>query len=342
MLLVVIVFFWLSILLYFLLGGADFGAGIIEMFTSRKRVRRTRDTLYHAIGPIWEANHMWLIIAIVILFVGFPVIYSTLSVHLHIPMLIMLMGIIARGTAFVFRHYDAVKDSMQNVYNRIFVSSSFVTPLFLGIIAGATLSERIDPLAETFAEAYIFPWLNLFSISVGLFTVALCGFLAAVYLVGETDNDSDRKSFIRKARNANGLAFVAGFVVFWTAHAEGVPLANWVFGSKVGLAAVISATGSLVLLWSIIHRVGRFLARALVTFQVSMILLAISYEHYPDLVLMRNGTLSLVEHHAPDATIDALAWALIVGSLFILPALFYLYYSFQKKTDELTDQSFHD
>src|SRR5688572_29988348 len=132
---VVIVYLFLSILLYLLLGGADFGAGIIEMFTSTKNLKRTRKTLYHAIGPIWEANHMWLIIAIVILFVGFPVIYSDLSVYLHIPLLIMLMGIIARGTAFVFRHYDAVRDNMQETYNRIFIWSSFITPLFLGIIA---------------------------------------------------------------------------------------------------------------------------------------------------------------------------------------------------------------
>jgi cytochrome d ubiquinol oxidase subunit II len=108
-----------------------FGAGIIEMFTSPKHVRRTRKTLYHAIGPIWEANHMWLIIAIVILFVGFPLIYTTLSTHLHIPLVIMLMGIIARGTAFTFRHYDAIQDSMQDIYSRIFVWSSFITPLFL-------------------------------------------------------------------------------------------------------------------------------------------------------------------------------------------------------------------
>ena len=153
---VVITYFCLSILLYVLLGGADFGAGIIEMFTSSKHIRRTRKTLYHAIGPIWEANHMWLIITIVILFVGFPVIYSTLSVHLHIPLLIMLMGIVARGTAFTFRHYDAVHDSMQEIYNRIFVWSSFVTPMFLGIIAGSMLSSHIDTNASSFSEAYIF------------------------------------------------------------------------------------------------------------------------------------------------------------------------------------------
>src|SRR5689334_11429273 len=125
---VVITFLWLSILLYFVLGGADFGAGIIELFTSSHQVSRTRRTLYHAIVPIWEANHMWLIIAVVILFVGFPVIYTQLSIYLHIPMLIMLLGITARGTAFVFRHYDAVRDEMQELYNRVFVWSSFVTP----------------------------------------------------------------------------------------------------------------------------------------------------------------------------------------------------------------------
>src|SRR5690349_18594177 len=100
---VIIAYLFLSILLYVLLGGADFGAGIIELFTSTRNRSRTRKTLYQAIGPIWEANHMWLIIAIVIMFVGFPFIYSEMSIYLHIPLIIMLTGIIARGTAFVFR-----------------------------------------------------------------------------------------------------------------------------------------------------------------------------------------------------------------------------------------------
>src|SRR5688500_9395037 len=119
MLYVVIVYLWTAILLYLLLGGADFGAGIIEFFTSRRNRSRTRRTMYQAIGPVWEANHMWLIITIVILFVGFPKIYTTMSVYLHIPLTAMLLGIIARGTAFVFRNYDAVKDDLQKVYSRI-------------------------------------------------------------------------------------------------------------------------------------------------------------------------------------------------------------------------------
>ncbi|HTE29967.1 MAG TPA: cytochrome d ubiquinol oxidase subunit II [Chryseolinea sp.] len=329
---VVVAYLCLAVVLYFLLGGADFGAGIIEMFTSPKNITRTRKTLYHAIGPIWEANHMWLIIAIVILFVGFPTIYSTLSVHLHIPLLIMLMGIIARGTAFVFRHYDAVYDGMQELYNKVFVWSSFVTPLFLGIIAGSTISGRIDTEATTFSDAYLYSWLNLFSLATGFFTVALCGFLAAVYLIGEADDENDRRRFIRKAKAMNIFAVSAGMLVFFAAKLEGVPLFTWIISDPVALTAVLLAVFSLVLLWRWINKKSPAVLRVLVAFQASMILISISYSHFPNVVIVRNGEhLSLLTHQAPDKTMQALGWALIIGSIFILPALFYLYYSFQKK-----------
>jgi cytochrome d ubiquinol oxidase subunit II len=93
---VVIAYLWTAILLYLLLGGADFGAGIIELFTSDNNKNKTSITMSRTIGPIWEANHMWLIIVIVILFTGYPDIYATVSTYLHIPLLIMLLGIIAR------------------------------------------------------------------------------------------------------------------------------------------------------------------------------------------------------------------------------------------------------
>jgi cytochrome d ubiquinol oxidase subunit II len=224
---VVMAYLWAAILLYLLMGGADFGAGIIELFTSGNNKSKTRRTMYHAIGPIWEANHMWLIIAIVILFVGFPVIYTTMSVHLHIPLAIMLLGIIARGTAFAFRNYDAVVDNMQKVYNKIFVYSSFITPLFLGIIAGSAVSGKIDVHAANFADAYIFSWLNWFSVAVGFFTVSICGYLAAIFIIGETDTEDDRIRFIRKIKHMNIAAVITGTLVFTAAFFEGIPLFEW-------------------------------------------------------------------------------------------------------------------
>src|SRR5471030_825661 len=226
MLYIVITFLFLAIVLYFLLGGVDFGAGIIELFTSEKNRHRTRKTMYQAIGPVWEANHMWLIIAVVILFVGFPVIYSDMCTYLHIPLLIMLLGITARGTAFSFRNYDAIKgERTQNLYNHIFVYSSFVTPLFLGIIAGSAISRQIDLHPTTFLSGYIFSWLNYFSVAVGLFTVALSGYLAAVYLIGEADDDTDARRFIKKARLMNIIAVIFGGGVFIAAGVEHIHLA---------------------------------------------------------------------------------------------------------------------
>lgn len=327
----IIGFLWLSILLYLVLGGADFGAGIIELFSRGDNRHRTRKTAYKAIGPIWEANHMWLIIAVVILFVGFPLIYSTMSIYLHMPLVVMLLGITARGTAFVFRNYDAVVDEMQVVYNRIYLYSSFVTPLFLGIIAGTAISGRINPDANSFLEAYVFVWLNWFSVAIGLFTVALCGFLASIYLIGEAVDNFDKQIFTHKAIKWNIVAVVCGGLVFTAGWVDGIPLIKWIFGNTVGLTAVVAASVSLVILWILVRKGKSMLPRVLAGFQASMILLAVSYVHFPNLLILKNGQhLSLFKHQAPNATMTALGWALIIGSIFILPSLYYLYYSFQK------------
>lgn len=341
MLYVVIAYLWISILLYLLMGGADFGAGIIELFTSKKNRPRTHTTMYRAIGPIWEANHMWLIIAIVILFVGFPFIYATMSVSLHIPLTAMLLGIIARGTAFTFRHYDAVVDDMQVIYRRIFMYASCITPLFLGIIAGSAVSGRIDPGATSFLDGYIFSWLNFFSISVGIFTVAICGFLAAVYLIGETDNETDTARFIAKAKTTNIIAGLAGLLVFIAAAVDGIPLQKWVFGNIAGISAITAAALSLLLFWRLVNKGKRIIIRVLAGFQVTMILFTTTYQHYPNIVLLKNGGyLSLIENSGHEKTIYALGMALLLGSIFILPALFYLVYDFQKKKIRSSQERF--
>jgi cytochrome d ubiquinol oxidase subunit II len=329
---VVIAYLWTAILLYLLLGGADFGAGIIELFTSDNNKLKTSEKMSRTIGPIWEANHMWLIIVIVILFTGFPDIYASVSTYLHIPLLIMLMGIIARGTAFAFRHYDAVDDFMQAVYNKIFRYSSFVTPFFLGIIAASAVSGTIDPDAKGFADAYIFSWLHFFSVSVGLFTVCICGYLAAIFLIGETETPEERRRYIVKARSMNLAAVISGALVFLAAVHDHVPLAKWLFGNPVGIASIAAAIASLVLQWILIQHGQKTIIRLLAGFQIAMLLVATTFFHYPKIILFSGGRyLSLMEHHGDDKAIESLALALLIGSLFILPALFYLIYSFQKK-----------
>ncbi|MCF3111724.1 cytochrome d ubiquinol oxidase subunit II [Niabella sp. CC-SYL272] len=334
MLYVVMAYLWASILLYVLMGGADFGAGILEFLSTRKSKDQTRKVMYRAIGPIWEANHMWLIIAIVILFVGFPAIYATVSVYLHIPLTVMLLGIVARGTAFSFRNYDAVQDKMQVVYSKTFMYSSVITPLFLGIIAGSAVSGKIDPHATHFLDAYIFSWLGFFPVSVGIFTATICGFLAAVFIIGETKTETERQRFIQKAQHMSLAAIAAAALVLVAAHQDGIPLAHWLFGNPVSIACVALAALSLTWMWISLFRKSTRWLRIIAGAQITLLLVAITYEHYPVLINLRNTEgLSLLSHRGSDKTIHALAVALLAGSVFILPALFYLLYSFNRQEE---------
>jgi cytochrome d ubiquinol oxidase subunit II len=339
MLYFVVFFLWTSLLIYLLLGGADFGIGILELFSDARDRPRIQKAAHEVIGPIWEANHMWLIIAVVILFVGFPQIYAAASIYLHIPLVIMLFGIIARGTSFTFRNYDPVKDNWQRLYNRIFIYSSFVTPLCLGIIAGSAVSQRIDPHALSFTGAYIDGWLNAFSFSIGIFTVAICGFLAAVYLTGQTSNKDDKTALIRMAGQMNLGMGLAGTLIFVAAVIDEVPLYSWVFGNSVGLAAVLISLLSLIGLWRTLYMDKPRSTRLLAGIMVATLLFAVTYAHFPDVILFRDGSrLSLTSASTQPKTIEVLGMALLIGSCFILPALIYLIYTFIKKEKKNNEQ----
>lgn len=331
MIYVVIGFLWLSICLYVILGGADFGAGIVELFTKKRARHKTKEIMYESIAPVWEANHMWLIIAIVILFVGFPEIYTTLSTYLHIPLVLLLLGIIARGTAFTFRHYDAVQDKWQVLYTHIFYYASFLTPFFLGLIAAATVSGSINPDATTFLDLYIFSWLNWFGVAVGFFTISLCAYLASVFALRETADRLELGLMIKKSKQTMIFVVITGALVFLTAHLSNIPLVTWVFSKPLGIMAIFFATVALGLILRAMNSRKLLPVRALAGFQIIMILVAATYQHNPNIILLGNGDhLSLLYHVAAPKTISALGWALMLGSLFILPFLFYLMYSFSK------------
>lgn len=329
---VTIAYLWLSLYLYLILGGADFGVGVMELFSKKKNKSTVKDTAYESIGPIWEANHMWLIIAIVILFVGFSQIYTTLSIYLHIPLVLLLLGIIARGTAFTFRHYDAVNDDWQKVYTTIFTISSLVTPFFLGIIAASTVSGTIDPNAQDFLTAYVWSWWNLFGISVGIFTICISAYLASIYIIGETNDKYEVNYFVKNAVKYMVVLLASGLLVFIAAYIDEVPLLEWIFGKPAGQIVIALATISVGILIYALKKRNVLLMRICAAFQVLMILVAATYRHYPDVVLLKDGSvLSLLEHAGAEKTVSALALALLLGSIFILPFLGYLLYSFHQK-----------
>jgi len=126
-----------SLIVYALMGGADYGGGMWDLLASGPKAKRQRHAIVEAIAPIWEANHVWLILVIVLLFSGFPRAFSAIMIALHIPITAMLIGIVLRGSAFVFRKYDSTEDAVQRRWSTIFGIASFFTPFFQGLTLGA-------------------------------------------------------------------------------------------------------------------------------------------------------------------------------------------------------------
>jgi len=158
---------------YVLLGGADFGGGVWDLLASGPRKREQRALIAEAIGPIWEANHVWLIIVIVVLFTCFPVAFARLAIALHIPLSLMLIGIVLRGSAFVFRsHYghdpEPGDPGTSRRWGRVFAIASAGTPVLLGLCVGALAAGTLRPPGRAgFYEIYVAPWLTPFGVGVG-------------------------------------------------------------------------------------------------------------------------------------------------------------------------------
>lgn len=325
MLTIVIIFFLASIYLYCLLGGADFGAGIVELFSRKEKKEITKDLVTKAIAPVWEANHMWLIIAVVILFMGFPKIYTTVSIALYIPLILLLVGIVFRGCAFTFRHYDAFKDFSQNIYSRVFEYSSLMVIFFFGLITGALVSGKIIQTPSSFVEAYLSPWLNLFSISIGIFLCALLAFIASVFLIGDTKDNEKRSWLVRKSKRANLITIAAGGMVFLSSYLEDIPFTAIFFESGLSILLILAATLSIPVLFYVLNNKMVWASRIAAGGQLLFILGAFYAAYYPTIVIIKDGQdLTLFNSAAPDATLAQLGWALLIGSIFILPALIYL------------------
>ena len=329
----------IAVLLYVLLGGADFGAGIVELFTGKKGI----GTISKAIAPVWEANHIWLILAIVILLNGFPQVYTTLTIYLHIPLFIVLIGIIFRGTAFTFRYYDTVKDNSQFYYTRIFRLSSLITPFFLGVTLGAIILGRIPAnVGGTYYQVFISPWLNLFTCTTGIFVMLLFGWLAAVYLLGEAQNDETYQSFVKTARNFFVLLVLSGLGIFIIAEINDLNLFRRFIESSVASGCIILATIIIPFLWRYIkHRNPGYsgLIRLLAGLQTACIITGWFAVQFPVMIYISGGSnLTVWNSQAPERTISLLVYALVVGILLILPAFFYLFkvFKFESKENQTT------
>ena len=317
----------LSLNAYVLLGGADFGGGVWDMLATGPRRARQREVIAHAIGPIWEANHVWLILAVVLAFTCFSPVFARIMTVLHIPVSLMLIGIVLRGSAFTFRTYDDEHDAAQRRWGRIFSSASILTPLLLGVCIGAVASGRVvAPTRGGFAERFVDPWLTPFALAVGLLTLALFAFLAAVFLTMETREEKLVEDFRRRALGAGVGVFLASGLVLALSFDQaplmrrGLTASSWAL--PLHLATAVSAVGVFAALWRRRYRAARLLAGL----QVSFIFWGWVVSQYPYLV---PPDLTVAAAAAPDITLRITLWALALGTLVLAPSLIYLFRVFK-------------
>jgi cytochrome d ubiquinol oxidase subunit II len=300
---------------YVLFGGADFGGGVWDLLASGPRRNSQRDLIAHAISPVWEANHVWLILAIVLLFTCFPPAFSRIAIALHVPLTLILVGIVLRGSAFVFRSYGGGG-------GRVFAIASLITPVLLGVSVGAIASGAVGEggqgTGDGFYAVYVAPWLTPFAFAVGLFALACFAFLAAVYLTLEAHDTELQEDF-------RGRAITAGAAVFAMAL---IGLALFPQAPPVNDRVVaLTAAAAIAAFWSLWRR--RYsLARIAAAAQVALILWGWGLSQYPYVL---PPDLTIAGAAAPTITLELVLIAVIAGAVVLFPSLFYLMRIFKGK-----------
>src|SRR3982074_3719006 len=195
----------LALTAYAVLAGADFGGGVWDLFASGPRVKAQRRAIAAAMGPVWEANHVWLIFLLVGLFTAFPTVFAALSLALYLPFTIALLGIILRGAAFTFQTHGYEAAGELAPWGVAFGAASIIAPAFLGAALAAAAGGAVHATA---GPSVTTGWVSWLAADLALLAVALCAYIAATYLMVETENDPPLQADFR--RRAFGAAIVSG------------------------------------------------------------------------------------------------------------------------------------
>ena len=321
----------IALTFYALMGGADYGGGVWDLLAWGPRKKAQRALIAAAIGPIWEANHVWLILVIVILFSAFPPAFAAISTALHIPLALMLIGIVLRGSAFTFRSYDKKTDDVQRRWGSVFSIASLITPVLLGITVGTLSSGSIQFKAGVLTSGFVQSWLAPFPFAVGVFALSLFAFLAAVYLTVEAPEPDLQDDFRARALVAAvGVGLMA--LIVYLLSGSGAPVirrnlsASW-WTWLLQIATALAALGALITLWRRQFRLARLLAAA----QVTLILWGWGNAQYPYLLV---ADFTIQNSAAPVVTLRLVMFALWAGVVLLFPSFYYLYHVFKSEPQQ--------
>ena len=325
---------WSGATMYAVFGGADFGAGVWSLLAGRgERGRRPRELIDWAIGPVWEANHVWLIFVLVVLWTGFSSAFEAIFSTLFIPLSLAALGVVLRGAGFAF-HHTARRARGRAMAETLFGLASVLTPFFLGTVVGAIAGGRV-PAGNATGDMWT-SWADPLSLVIGALFVATSAYLAAVFLV----SDARRASAPDLERYFSNRALVAAVVAGALAAVDLVFLhrdARYIFdrltdeGLPLVIISAVCGIGVLVLL----HRSVRRGARPLAVGAVAAVIWGWGVAQWPYLLPQK---LTITDAAAPSATLTGLLIVFGIAVVLVLPAIGLLYTLAQRNLIEETSR----
>jgi cytochrome d ubiquinol oxidase subunit II len=307
---------FIGVIAYAVFGGADYGAGFWDLTAGgAERGREPRHLIDLSLAPVWEANHVWLIFCLVMLWTAFPTAFAAIMTTLYVPLGLTALGIVVRGSGFAFRKVF-VRTDQQRVVGAAFALSSVLTPFFLGTVAGGLASGRVptaghgDPLTS---------WLNPTSLLGGVLAVLACAFTAAVFLTAEArrrDEPEMEDWFGHRAQLTAVVTGVVALVGIAVLHADSPRLFRDLLGRALPLVILsgLCGLGSLLLL----RRLSPRLVQVLAVTATAAIVAGWGVAQYPYLL----GThLSIDAAAAPRSTLWALTVVAVAAVLLVVPSI---------------------
>jgi cytochrome bd ubiquinol oxidase subunit II len=310
---------FVGVLAYALFGGADFGSGFYDLTAGAgPRAAELRTLIDHSIGPVWEANHVWLIYVLVMMWTGFPIAFAAATTTLFIPMMLALAGIVLRGAGFAFRKY-AETYAQAMLFGAIFAGSSLITPFFLGTVAGAIASGRVpaggygDPIRS---------WLNPTSVVGGCLAVTTCAFLAGVFLTADAARGGRKDLAERLRARTLAVGTVTGLIVFaglYPILGDAPTLSRGLLDRALPLLVVAALAGAVVL--AEIYRRRYRVARVFAVAAVAAVVTGWGVGQYPWMLV---DQLTINDAAGAHATLTGLLVVVALALVLIAPAFAYL------------------
>lgn len=323
----VAVVLFVGVTAYALFGGADFGAGFWDLIAGgADRGQRPRALVDHSIGPVWEANHVWLIFCLVVLWTAFSEAFASIMLTLFVPLTFAALGIVMRGSSFAFRK-SVLRTRDRRTFGAIFALSSVLVPYCMGAVAGAIASGRV-PSGGKAGDPWE-SWVNPTSILGGVLAVAVCAYLASVYLAWDARRLEDAAMVEYFRRRAVVAAVVVGVIAFagiFVLHSDARYLFDGLTSRGLPLV-IISGLCGIASLYLLVRDNNPRGARLLAIGAVATVIWGWGVAQWPYIL---PETLKVEQAAAPSGTLTAVLVVFVLAAVLILPSLGLLYVLDQK------------